>query len=307
MAKKKKPQRAPNLSPLSLLRPRLDGLLNNPGWATGDAAAIQADLSAVVKGIEATAYLPVLLKTVNDADPAAQQKLTPLLPAWLEQMGTVDALSALVEQGNLQPQEQALAGTLLQAVGVEVSPVSAAAGHAFHSAYYGADELGSQAFLILLWATNRQQSRVRGLNFLIDFNPPWDGAVKDVAMLPQRSPREMVAQFIDGWRHQEVEMDIEQLDGAGAKQRLIEALTCNRTQAIRLARDVVAARDLVAKHILALPDLPDAPPFTLDDFDELARTGQSTESLRHTEQTMGRRVRMEDGKELLVMGDPFDE
>ncbi|MCE7981247.1 MAG: hypothetical protein DYG89_08665 [Caldilinea sp. CFX5] len=303
MAKKKKPQRAPNLSPLSLLRPRLDGLLNNPGWATGDAAAIQADLSAVVKGIEATAYLPILLKTVNDADPAAQQKLTPLLPAWLEQVGTVDALSALVEQGNLQPQELALAGTLLQAVGVAVSPVSAEAGHAFHSAYYGADGLGSQAFLIFLWAANRQQSRVRGLSFLIDFNPPWDGAVKDVMTLPQRSPREMVEQFVDRWRHQEVAMDIEQLDGAAAKQRLIEALTCNRTHAIRLPRDLVLIRDLVTKHILALPDSPETSPFTLADFDELARGGQSAESIMHMEQTIGHRVRLDDGTEIIVKED----
>lgn len=300
MAKKKKPQRAPNLSPLSLLRPRLDGLLNNPEWATGNATTIYADLNAVVKGIDATAYLPILLKTVNDAAPITQQRLTELLPTWLEQAGAVDELATLVEQGNLQPQELLRAGTLLQAVGVAVSPVSAEAGHAFHSAYYGADELGSQAFLIFLWAANRQQSRVRGLSFLIDFNPPWDGAVKDVMTLPQRSPREMVEQFVDRWRHQEVGMDIEQLDAPAAKQRLIEVLSCNRTHKIRLPHDLVVIRDLVAKHLLALPDAPNTLPFTLVDFDELARSGESAESITHMEQTIGHRVRLGDGTEIIV-------
>jgi hypothetical protein len=307
MTKKKKTQRAPNLSPLSLLRPRLDGLFNNPGWAAGHGSALSADLTSVVKGIDAAAYLPILLKTVNDADPATQQRLTELLPTWLEQMGIVAELTALVEQGNLQPQEMVRAATVLQASGVEVSPVTPGVDPAFHSAYFGADELGSQAFLVILWSANRQQSRVRGLSFLIDFNPPWDGAVKDVMTLPQRAPREMVEQFVDRWRHQEVSMNIDQLDAMAAKQRLAEALNCNRTQKIRLPRDLVTIRDLVAKHVLALPDAPNAPSVTLEDFDELARSGQAAESIMHTEQTLGRRVRMDDGQEVIVMGNPFDD
>lgn len=302
MAKKKKPQRTPNLSPLSLLRPRLDGLLNNSGWAAGDANAIYADLTAVIRGIEDISYLPVLLKTVNDADPAAQQRLTELLPAWLEQVDAVDTLAFLAEQGTLQPQELLRARLLLESAGVAVAAVIPNVDHAFHSAYYGADTMGSQAFLIVLWATNRQQNRIRGMNFLIDFNPPWDGAIKDVAPLPQRSPREMVEEFINLWRRQEAEMNIEQLDAPATKQRFLEALAYNRARSIRLARDVVAARDLIAKHVLALPDLPDTPLFTIEDFDELARSGRSTESLRHTEQTVGRRVRLDDGQELLVIG-----
>jgi len=307
MAKKKKQNRAPNLSPLSLLRPRLDGLLQSPGWAERDASLVHGDLAAVVKGIDATAYLPILLKTINDAEQATQQRLTDLLPTWLQQVEIVDDLATLVEQGNLQPQEMILATNLLQVCGVEVSAVAADEDHAFHTAFYGADELGSQGFLIILWYANRQRNRVRGLNFLLDFNPPWDGAVKDVMTLPQRSPRDAVAQFVDIWRNREVRTDIEELNAVAAKQRMIEALTCNRTQQIRLPRDLIAIRDLFATHVLALPDDADTPPFTLEDFDELAQAGQSAESITHTEQTVGRRVRLEDGKELLVMGDPFDD
>lgn len=306
MAKKKKPNRGPNLSPLSVLRPRLDGLLNNSGWAQREAAAIYADLTAVVKGIEAAASMPILLKTVNDAEQAVQQRLTELLPGWLPQMGVVEELVALVEQGNLQPQESLRAIAVLQACGVTVSVVPAGKDHAFHSAYFGADDMGSQGFLIILWYANQQQTRVRGLNFLLDFNPPWDGAVKDVMTLPQRSPRDMVEQFVDRWRNQDARIDIDKLDAVAAKQRLIEALACNQTQKIRLPRDLIAIRDLFAQHVLSLPDDPERLSFTLEDFDELAQTGQSAEALTHTEQTVGRRVRMADGQEILVIGSPFD-
>lgn len=307
MAKKKKPNRGPNLSPLSFLRPRLDGLLNNPGWAERDVAAIYADLTAVVKGIEEAAYLPILLKTVNDAEQAVQQRLLELLPGWLQQMDGVDALVALVEQGNLQPQGNLRAIAVLEACGVTVSAAPVGKDHAFHSAYFGADDMGSQGFLIILWYANQQQNRVRGLNFLLDFNPPWDGAVKDVMTLPQRSPRDMVEQFVDRWRNQDARINIDKLDAVAAKQRLIEALACNQTQKIRLPRDLIAIRDLFAQHVLALPDDPDLPTFTLADFDELAQRGQSAEALSHTEQTVGRRVRMADGQEILVLGSPFDD
>ncbi|MEZ4867976.1 MAG: hypothetical protein R3C14_42000 [Caldilineaceae bacterium] len=307
MAKKKKEKRGPNLSPLSLLRLRLDGLLHKSGWAARDAAAIYADLAAVIKDISPDHYLPIVIKAVNDADPTVHERLMELLPAWVEQMKTESVLAMLVEQGNLQPQESKLATTLLQACGLEVSPVSVDEEHAFHTAFYGADELGSQGFIIILWYANRQQSRVRGLNFLIDFNPPWDGAVKDVMTLPQRSPRDMVAQFVDIWRNNKVHIDIDELDAVAAKQRLIEALACNQAQNIRLPRDLVLVRDLFAQHVLALPDDADTPAFTLDDFDQMAQSGESAESITHIEQTVGRRVRLEDGKELIVMGDPFDD
>lgn len=57
MAKKQPQKRTSNLSPLSLLRPCLEGLLQNPGWAAGVRASIYADLAAVVKRTTAVAYL----------------------------------------------------------------------------------------------------------------------------------------------------------------------------------------------------------------------------------------------------------
>ena len=72
-------------------------------------------------------------------------------------------------------------------------------------------------------------------------------------------------------------------------------------------RDLIRAPDLFLEYVLSLPDMPETPPFTTEDFDQLARTGKSPESISHVEQTVGRRVRLEDGTEVIVMGDPFDE
>jgi hypothetical protein len=52
--------------------------------------------------------------------------------------------------------------------------------------------------------------------------------------------------------------------------------------------------------VLSLPDAPDTPAFSTDDFHALSEAGQSAETLSRFEQTVGRRVLMEDGKELFI-------
>ncbi len=59
--------------------------------------------------------------------------------------------------------------------------------------------------------------------------------------------------------------------------------------------------------MLTTPDGPDTPSFGAQDFDELARRGQPAEELSSVEQQTGRRVRLEDGAEVLVLGNPLDE
>ena len=69
--------------------------------------------------------------------------------------------------------------------------------------------------------------------------------------------------------------------------------------------DLIRQRNLFLESVLRLPNTSDTPPFTPDDFDELS--SEYRESISHFEQTVGRRVRLNDGQELLVMGNPFDE
>jgi hypothetical protein len=103
-------------------------------------------------------------------------------------------------------------------------------------------------------------------------------------------------------------MELEPVSAERAKTVIMTALNCSRAAKLRLPRDLIAARDEFIRYVLSLPDGPDTPAFVADDFDFLARTGKRPEEVMHFEQTVGRRVRMEDGKELLVMGGPdWDE
>ena len=61
------------------------------------------------------------------------------------------------------------------------------------------------------------------------------------------------------------------------KREILTALQCNRAEAIRLPRDLIAARDLFLRHVLTLPDEPDAPSFTAEDFRYLSTHGETPE------------------------------
>ena len=89
-----------------------------------------------------------------------------------------------------------------------------------------------------------------------------------------------------------------------AKTVILTALNYNRAAKLRLPQDLIAAREAFIRYVLSLPDAPDTPAFTVDDFDFLAHNGKLPEEIRHFEQTVGRRVRLEDGEEALVMGNP---
>lgn len=96
-------------------------------------------------------------------------------------------------------------------------------------------------------------------------------------------------------------MELETIGPERAKTVILTALTCNREAEIRLPRDMIRARNLFERQVLSLPDGPDTPAFTMEDFDFLARHGQRPEEIRRFEQTVGRRVRLGDGEEILVI------
>jgi len=173
----------------------------------------------------------------------------------------------------------------------------------FYRAYMYADD--SQGLIIVLWYADRKRRKVQGLSFLIDFNPPWKGAVKDVMVFPRNSPKRVMQEYVDVWTQQD--MPPSAIGAAEVKREILKSLEANRCEGIRLPRDLIRARRLFLEYVLSLPDTPETPPFTAKDFDALRRSGKSPASLSHFEQTVGRRVRLEDGKELFIMGSPFDE
>jgi hypothetical protein len=296
--KKNKQGKRPNLSPAVLLRPRLDGLLQNPGWVDRAPETIQADLHALIRGIRPEDYLPVLMNAISALPAAAQAKLSPSLAQLLQEEGTLDALQTLVQRHQLPTEATGFTRALLAQRGVDLDNLLPAQEETFYQAYEGEDEYGSQGLLFFFWYANRQRNRVRGMSWLLDFNPPWDGAAKDIMLYGQKPPAEMFDFALRRWFDQGI--GLEEIDAVTAKRRAIEILQINLDQQIRLHRDFQEARQDFAEHILALPDGPDTPPFTLDDYDFLCRNGRRSEAINQFERTVGRVMRLEDGKELFV-------
>jgi hypothetical protein len=304
--KRKQRRSTPNLPPIVMLRPRLDELLGDKTLIKKDSQVLKTDLSAVFKGLDLYEFLPVLLRACANASTQVQARLDAVVPEWLGERGYLGSLFELLEQGraSYEDKDRRRVVTWLRAAGADVSGLQEPqAEECFYQAYMYADE--SQGVIIVLWYTDSRRRKVRGMNFLVDFNPPWEGAVKDIAVFPQGSPDRVTREYVDFWTRRG--LLLKRLSASEVKREILECLEVNRHEGIRLPRDLIRARDLFLEHVLSLPDLPDTPPFTAEDFDTLASAGETPESLSHFEQTVGRRVRMEDGQEVFIMGKPFDE
>ncbi len=307
MSKKhKKKSSSPNLSSAVLLRPRLDALWSQEALAHKEDSAAQADLDAIARGVRPDTLLLAVLQAYLTAPAQSQARLDAVLPGWLRERGYQDALTKIAadlsQTGDLQ--ERALAW--LAAGGVETSAlVQPPQPDTFYRAYLYKDD--SQATLNILWYTDARKTHVRGFNFLIDYNPPWDGAVKDIIFYPQRTPERAIKDFLGEWN--QGGMRLKPITAVEAKQKILTALDCNRESSIRLPRDLIAAREHLIRQVLSLPEGPDTPSFTTKEIDFLCRNGQRPEEIMRFEQKVGRRVRMKDGKEVIIMGHPpgFDD
>ena len=299
-----KEHRVPNLPPAALLRSRLDGLWGNPAWPAGADDVLRGDLDDVIKSTPLSAFLPAMLKAAQDVPAETQARLDQLMPGWLRDHGYQADLATVADRLP-DDAERRLAWVWLEVTGAS-TPVRAAEARPapFYAAYFFGDD--SQAILNIFWYKDRQRRRVAGMGFLLDYKPPWEGAVKDIMILPQREPRAAIREFVDSWAGRG--MPLAPISAMEAKQIILEALESNRQKRIRLPRDLTASRDAFLRYVLSLPDGPATPLFTSADFEALSRTGEQPEQIMRFEQTVGRRVRMPDGKELLIMGGRgFDE
>lgn len=303
--RRRKPKRhAPSISPLVLLRPRLDGLLGNEALAERDSQTLKSDLDAIFEGLKTYDFLPVLLRACQSAGAQAQERLDDIVPEWLNERGYADTLSKLLERHGIHTEGREKAFAWLESAGSDTATLREMERQTpFCQGYTYADD--SQATIEFFWYTDSRRRKVRGMCFLLDFNPPWEGAVKDVMLIPSRSPENAVREYVDTWKQRGMIMS--PIGESEVKGKILEGLEANRREGIRLPRDLIFARELFVKYVLTLSGTPDTPPFTAEDFDKLSRTGKSVEGIRQFEQTVGRRVRMDDGKEILVMGDPLDE
>lgn len=299
--KRKSKQPSTHVSPLTFLRPRLDKLLDDDTLADQDARDITRGLEDVCTGLKPDDFLPVLLRACQSAPAPVQTRLNDVVPGWLSKRGEVDVLHTLVQRQNLNPQSQSLALTWLETTGIDPAAVQEIREQSpFYGAYHYSDD--SQGMLVILWYTDGRRYKVQGLNFLYDFNPPWEGAVKDIMVCGINSPERILHRYVHFWTDQGT--PLQPISDAEAKQEVLKCLTINQQEGIRLPRDLIINRRLFLEHILTLPDTPDTLPFTAEDFDTLSRTGETAESIRDFESRVGRRVRMDDGQEVLIMGSP---
>jgi hypothetical protein len=295
-------------TPEMMLQPRLKKLFTDEVFPDKEETVIKDSLEELAHGISSKRFVKTLLYTYEAAPEAAQSRLDDVLPHWLAQSGHLDALTDLTAAGLLDPDLRPRALAWLEAAGLDTANLDSRLS-LFWKAYYRDDRelLGekSQAYVAVFWYTDLRKKRARSLTFLLDYNPPWDGSVKDVIVESPRSAKRMIKEFVQNWR--QTDLDPETISPERAKTVILTALICNREADIRLPRDVVRARDLIKRYVLTLPDGPDTPAFTMEDFDFLARHGKPTEEIRHFEHTVGRRVRLDNGKDILVMGTDWDD
>jgi len=304
MSRKKQKKAAPKIDPTAFLRARLDALINSEAFSTKDDQTIIQDLKALEREFKPGFLLQTLLHARLAAPAAARARLDAAVPEWLQERGHTTALSTMVAGQTLSGELRQQALAWLRGAGADTQALALSSQDLFYQAHYYGD--ASQAIVTLVGYTDAKKRRAQGMAFLIDYNPPWEGAVKDVFLKSHRKPQDLVQKFLDTWARGG--MALKPIGAGQVKTRILTALNCNRSAGIRLPRDLIAIRESFVRYVLPLPDQPDTPAFSVNDFDRLSRQGQRPEEIMHFEQTVGRRVRMQDGKELLIMGGPdWDE
>ena len=302
MSKRKK-NRRPRRPPTILLRPRLDKLWADDALHEKDDVAIEADLDAISHGVKPDMLLQTILRAYLAAAVRSRTRLDGVLPGWLSGHNHLSRLKEMVLDGSLHTDLHPQALAWMEAGGIDSQAVVGELQDRFFQAYYfdDVDLVGekSQATVQVFWYTSQKKNRAQGMVFLLDYNPPWDGSVKDIMVTSRRPAEELVEGILVQWAS--TGMVLEEISAEEAKTVILTALHCNREANLRLPRDLILERETFVRCVLSLPDAPDTPPFTIEDFDSLADRGQPPEEVVYLEQTVGRRVRFGDGEEVLMM------
>ncbi|GAB4424613.1 MAG: hypothetical protein OHK0015_03650 [Chloroflexi bacterium OHK40] len=302
MAKKARPGTQPNPAlRLSNLGPRLARLLANPA---SDPQTIRAELDLMIEGLKPLSYLPIVISTFAALPEAQREPLDTMLSTWIQERGLLPVLHNLEDRRTFQEPARSLARQLLEAGGHSLAaeePINLA--DLFLAAY----ELGeaSQDAPTIFWHEDERRRRVCSASFLIDFEPPWEGAVKDLAFDTYRNFDQARERFFSLWQARGLAPRA--ISASTAAQRVWRALRQNQSQAIRLPIDLIAAIPQVLPFLLALPLPPDVEPLTLDEIEALATTGRSPESIRTEERMLGYQTRMPDGSVIRIMRPPDDD
>lgn len=278
--KKKSGQRISNIPPIALLRSRLDTIFSS------NNIQVTSDLQPLLKGVAREDFISILLSAYHNALPESQSVLDRDLPQWLEQSDLISTLLTMIQQQLIKGADRERAQIWLQGTGIDISSLQIQRPTSFCEAYVHKNEF--QGMVVCFWFTDPSRKKIRGLGFLIDFHAPWYGALKDLLVLPKRSPR-FIPDFL-----QKTEFPMEQITREHAKEEIWESLDASRKNDRRLPRDMINYQDIFFECVCVLMDTLEAPKIMTEQFEYLSKTGDSPEEIRNLEQPF-------------IFGDFFDD
>lgn len=295
--KGKKTERKPNIPAATLLRPRLDKLLSNNNMIGQEKQKMYMELDRLSQEVKNHVFLPTIISAYVSVPSPLKSWLDYVLPEWLAQKEYIEELELMVQEQKLNPEQQGIALEWLQNLGRDVAILDIpTAEDLFYKAYYHGNQF--QGTIILLWYISPKRSMIQGANYLLDYNPPWNGAVKDGFFFPKKTTEKLETEILS--RHRNVGMILKDISAAEAKDITINALVANYNAGIRLHRDAALTRDGFEKHILPLTGLPETPDYSLDDFDYICDNGKRAETLQSNEKNFGYRTRTDSGEEVVL-------
>lgn len=288
MARKKKRTRkgGPKLSPLTLLRPRIDAILSRGDLDTLSNDALRDALTPVFEGVPLPQGLSVLLAASVALDDDTLRVWERAVLDWLSADAHTDALLTLAAQHDLDETRDALAMRWLERVGADLSrltPDGDEGSRFFQGITIHSDKL--RTMILFLYRDARHRG-VLAAHFLIDQDQPWMGALKDV-FFKQVGPTSRVP----GYLHDlalPATLKPEPIEEGQARAWLFEALNHNRAQNIALPQELTRARHLFFSHLQTLTPVEptSAPVLSPDDFDAMTALPLKPEDFVDNERSM---------------------
>lgn len=96
--KRKSQRRTPHVSPLEVLRPRFDKLLSDFPFTEKQPHPLKTQLGTICQGVNASDFLPILLRARHHAGEAVQAYLDDVVPQWLSERSDLEALCQLLQR-----------------------------------------------------------------------------------------------------------------------------------------------------------------------------------------------------------------
>lgn len=298
MAKKSQAGTPPNPAiRLSNLEPRLRNLFSTPAI---ESQVLLGELDRLTQGLKPNSFLPLLIGALAAIPEELRASLDPLVSAWLHGRGLLEVLHTLEVRHTFKEPDRSAAHALLVAGGLSLAPdVVVNPANLFIAAY----EFGgqSQDSPMLFWY-EEQRRRVYSAAFLVDFEPPWEGALKDVAFVRHRTFNDALDRYRLHWRFSGLEPY--EIDATTAAQRVWTALRQSQAQGIRLPADFIPVLPQIMPLLNALPVAEGVEPLSTSEIELLATTGRSPESIRIEERRFGFQTRLVDGNVIRMMPSP---